>query len=67
MKPPTLVVIAPQGQGLEQGLERGLERGRREEREQVVLAMLRSKMSEQDICKIAGISIDELAKIKKKM
>ena len=53
--------------GREQGLEQGLERGRRQEREQVILAMLRSKMAERDICKIVGISVDELAKIKKKI
>lgn len=51
----------------QRGHEQGLERGRRLEREQVVLAMLRSKMSERDICKIVGIGTDELTKIKKKM
>ena len=54
-------------QGIEQGLEQGLEQGREQEREQVVLAMLRSNMSERDICKIIGLSVDELTKIKKKL
>ena len=54
-------------QGIEQGREQGIEQGREQEREQVVLAMLRSKMSEQDICKIVGLSISELANIKKKL
>ena len=49
--------------GLKRGLEQGLEQGC----ERVVLAMLRSKMSEQEICKIVGLSFDELAQIKKKL
>ena len=53
--------------GLEQGREQGLEQGHEQGREQVVLAMLRSKMSEQDICKIVGLTVNELAKIKKKL
>ena len=53
--------------GREQGLELGREQGREQEREQVVLAMLRSKMPEQDICKIVGLSVDELARIRKKL
>ena len=43
--------------------QRGLRRGR----EQIVLAMLRSKMSEQEILKIVGLSTSELANIKKKL
>lgn len=43
--------------------QRGLKQGR----EQVVLAMLRSKMSERDICKIVGLSVGELNEIKKKL
>ena len=54
-------------QGLEQGLEQGREQGLEQGREQVVLAMLRSNMSERDICKIVGLSVDELTKIKKKL
>ena len=53
--------------GLKRGHKQGLEQGRKKEREQVVLAMLRSKMAEQDICKIIGISIDELTQIKEKL
>ena len=49
--------------GLERGLEQGLEQGR----EQIVLAMLRSKMSEQEILKIVGLSASDLAKIRKKL
>ena len=47
----------------QRGLEQGLEQGR----EQIILAMLRSKMPERDICKIVGISKDRLSQIKKKM
>ena len=54
-------------QGLEQGREQGREQGIEQGREQVVLAMLRSNMPERDICKIVGLSIGELTKIKKKL
>ena len=47
----------------QRGLKRGLEQGR----EQIVLAMLRSKMSEQEILKIVGLSTSELANIKEKL
>ncbi len=53
--------------GIKQGLEQGLERGRKQEREQVVLAMLRAKMPEQEICKIVGVSLADLTRLKKRL
>ena len=50
-------------QGIEQGIEQGMQKGRQEERQQVVLNMLKEKTEIAFICKVTGLSEEEIKKI----
>ena len=54
--------------GIKQGIKRGIERGIEQGIEQTVMRLLKSgEMSDGDICKITGISEQQLLKIKHKI
>ena len=48
----------------QEGLQQGLQTGRRQERQQVVLNMLKEKIDIPSICKVTGLSEEEIKKLK---
>ena len=51
----------------ETGLEEGLEKGREEERNSIVLKMLKNNLPVQTICDVTGMSVEEVAKLKESL
>ena len=49
------------------GLEEGLEKGREEERNSIVLKMLKNNLPVQTICDVTGMSVEEVAKLKESL
>ena len=52
-------------QGIEQGREEGIEQGIEQSRTQVILNMLKKKMSVSDIAKLVGVSKQKVSKLKR--
>ena len=52
--------------GEEKGIEKGRQEGRQEGRQSIVLKLLQASMDPQKICKITGLSIQEINKLSKK-
>ncbi len=53
--------------GLEEGLAKGLAKGREEERNSIVLKMLKNNLPVQIICDVTGLSLEEVAKLKEEV
>ena len=51
--------------GHEEGLEEGLAKGREEERNSIVLKMLKNNLPVQTICDVTGLSVEEVLKLQK--
>ena len=51
----------------ETGLEEGLAKGREEERNSIVLKMLKNNLPVQTICDVTGMSVEEVAKLKESL
>ena len=51
----------------ETGLEEGLAKGREEERNSIVLKMLKNNLLVQTICDVTGLSVEEVAKLKESL
>ena len=49
------------------GLEEGLAKGREEERNSIVLKMLKNNLPVQTICDVTGMSAEEVAKLKESL
>ena len=49
----------------ETGLEEGLAKGREEERNSIVLKMLKNNLPVQTICDVTGLSMKEVLKLQK--
>ena len=49
----------------ETGLEEGLAKGREEERNSIVLKMLKNNLPVQTICDVTGLSVEEVLKLQK--
>ena len=47
------------------GLEEGLAKGRAEERNSIVLKMLKNNLPVQTICDVTGLSVEEVLKLQK--
>ena len=47
------------------GLEEGLAKGRAEERNSIVLKMLKNNLPVQTICDVTGLSLEEVLKLQK--
>ena len=50
-------------EGLQRGLQQGIQKGWREERQQVVLNMLKEKADLSFVCKVTGLSEEEIKKL----
>ncbi len=51
--------------GRAEGLEEGLSKGRAEERNSIVLKMLKNNLPVQTICDVTGLSLEEVLKLQK--
>ena len=51
----------------ETGLEEGLAKGREEERNSIVLKMLKNNLPVQTICDVTGMSVEEVTKLKESL
>ena len=51
----------------ETGLEEGLAKGREEERNSIVLKMLKNNLPVQTICDVTGLSVEEVTKLKESL
>ena len=51
--------------GRAEGLEEGLTKGREEERNSIVLKMLKNNLPVQTICDVTGMSVEEVLKLQK--
>jgi predicted transposase/invertase (TIGR01784 family) len=58
---------AAESRGLEKGLEKGLAEGKAEERREVALKMLSKKFDDETIIECSGITLEELAALKKSL
>lgn len=53
--------------GLQKGIELGVNKGRKEEKNKIILEMIRNEVGDSIIMKIVNISEDELKEVKKKL
>ena len=51
----------------ETGLEEGLSKGREEERNSIVLKMLKNNLPVQTICDVTGLSVEDVTKLKESL
>ena len=51
----------------ETGLEEGLAKGREEERNSIVLKMLKNNLPVQTICDVTGLSVEDVTKLKESL
>ena len=51
----------------ETGLEEGLAKGRAEERNSIVLKMLKNNLHVQTICDVTGLSVEDVTKLKESL
>ena len=53
--------------GLKKGIELGVNKGRKEEKNKIILEMIRNEVGDSIIMKIVNISEDELEEVKRKL
>ena len=51
-------------EGVQEGIQRGRQQGMQQERQQVVLNMLKERADMKFICKVTGLSQEEIKKFK---